>query len=413
MEATSWKTKYALFLSSQTISLLGSSLVTYAISWYVTLETGSGLMMALSIIFGFVPTFLLSPLAGVWADCYNRKALIMGADLGIALVTMGLFAYFSQVNQASIWALFIASAFRSVGTAIQSPAVSAVIVQLVPEDKLMRANGLQSTFQSAIVLISPLLSGILMGVIELRWIFLIDGVTCLIAVAIFSYIHVERPAHAKEKQYVGYWHDLRSGFVYIREHEYVRSLFMFFALFFVLVSPAAFLSPLQIARSYGADVWRLMVMEAAFSTGMLLGGILISSWGGFKNRALTMVISVYLIGVNQVLLGAIHHFWIYNFIMLIVGITLPVFNTPAITLLQEKVDPVFTGRVFGVLGMISSGFMPMGILFFGPLADQISIELQLVVTGSLLIVLAFVLQRNSFIQKSSLAPDASPESPVL
>ncbi len=407
-----WKTKLSLFLASQTISLLGSSLVTYAISWYITLETGSGLMMALSIIFGFLPTFFLSPLAGVWADRYNRKMLIMGADIGIALITMGLFIYFSQGNR-SVWALFAASAFRSIGTAIQTPAVSAVVPQIVPEDQLMRANGLQATFQSVIALAAPMLSGALMGWVDLQWIFMIDVVTCIIAVAIFSFISVERPAHAKEKQHVSYWHDLQLGFKYIRGHRYIRSLFLFFAMFFILVSPAAFLTPLQVARSYGEDVWRLTLIEVAFSAGMLLGGILMTLWGGFKNRALTMVLSVYIIGINQILLGAVHNFWFYNIVMLIVGISLPVFNTPAITLLQEKVDEAYMGRVFGVLGMISSGFMPIGILFFGPLADRISIELQLVVSGSLLIVQAISLHRNKALLREGYAPAPSIENSVV
>ena len=403
MKTENWKLKLGLFSASQTISLLGSSLVTYAISWYITLETGSGLMMALSIIFGFLPAFFLSPLAGVWADRFNRKWLIMGADIGIALITLGLFAYFAAGNH-SVWALFAASALRSVGTAIQNPAVGAILPQIVPEAKLMRANGLQATLQSAIALVSPLLSGALMGLMPIQWIFLIDVLTCLLAVLVFLLIRVAPHARALEKQAVSYWHDMRLGFIYIRDHAFIRTLFIFFALFFILISPAAFLTPLQVARTFGPDVWRLTAIEVSFSVGMLLGGLLMTAWGGFKNRSLTMIAAFYLIGINQILLGVVPNFWVYNAIMVVVGVTLPVFNTPAITLVQEKVDELYMGRVFGVLTMISAGFMPLGILFFGPLADRISIEWQLIATGVLLVAMAFALHHNQTIVREGYAP---------
>jgi DHA3 family macrolide efflux protein-like MFS transporter len=149
-----------------------------------------------------------------------------------------------------------------------------------------------------------------------------------------------------------------------------------------------------VARTFGEDVWRLTAIEIAFSGGMLAGGILMSSWGGFKNRILTMVFSVYLIGINQILLGIVPDFWIYIAVMVLVGVTLPVFNTPAMTLLQEKVDEAYLGRVFSVLAMISSSVMPLGILAFGPLADIFPIEWQLVGTGLLMVVMAVLLHRN-------------------
>ena len=398
-----WSRKFAIFIASQSISLFGSSLVQFAILWYITLETNSGLMMALSIIFGFLPTFFLSPFAGVLADRFDRKKLIMLSDLGIALATLVLFVVFRH-GYHGVWLLFLISALRSIGTSIQSPAVSAFLPQIVPEGQLMRANGLLASFQSAIALISPMVSGALMSFWPIEFIFLIDVVTCIIAVLILLFLKVAPHAKALEKQTVSYWQDLRLGFAYIREHAYVKSLFLFFALFFVLVSPAAFLTPLQVARSFGEDVWRLTAIEVAFSSGMLLGGLLMSTWGGLKNRMQTMILSLYLIGINQVLLGVVPSFWIYVAVMVVVGITLPVFNTPAMTLLQEKVDEAFLGRVFGVLSMISSGVMPLAILVLGPLADRISIEWQLIVTGILLVIQGFFLQKNRLLVQESLPP---------
>jgi len=103
-----------------------------------------------------------------------------------------------------------------------------------------------------------------------------------LAVLILFSLKVAPHAKALEKQVLSYWTDLRLGFSYIRGHRLVRSLFLFFAFFFILVSPSAFLTPLQVARSFGEDVWRLTAIEVAFSGGMMLGGLVMSVWGGFK-----------------------------------------------------------------------------------------------------------------------------------
>src|SRR5690554_4174095 len=87
---TNWKKNIILFLTSQTISLFGTSLVQYAIMWHITLTTQSGVMMTIAIICGFLPTFFLSPFAGVWADRFNRKLLIILSDSMIALTTLVL-----------------------------------------------------------------------------------------------------------------------------------------------------------------------------------------------------------------------------------------------------------------------------------------------------------------------------------
>lgn len=114
-----WLKNIILFLSSQTISLFGSSLVQYAIMWHITLTTESGLMMTLFIICGFIPTFLLSPVAGVWADRYNRKLLIVISDGLIAFSTL-ILAILFLMGYDSVWLLFVMAAVRALGTGIQN-----------------------------------------------------------------------------------------------------------------------------------------------------------------------------------------------------------------------------------------------------------------------------------------------------
>ena len=389
-----WQKNIVLFLISQTVSLFGSSLVQYAIIWYITLKTQSGVMMTISIICGFLPMLVLSPFAGVWADRYNRKVLIMLSDSFIALATLILAVLFLAGYNA-IWLLFVASAARAFGTAVQVPAINAFIPQIVPVEKLTRVNAINGSIQSMVMLLSPMASGALLAMTGIERIFFIDVSTAALAVLIILFF-LPVPAHAKaaDKQKTGYFRDMKEGLRYIGNHSYVKRFFVFCAAFFLLAVPVAFLTPLQVTRSFGGDVWRLTAVEVAFSLGMTLGGMVIAAWGGFKNKVHTMAFASLVIGMTTFTLGIMPNFWLYLGVMCCGGIVLPFFNTPSIVLLQEKVEESFLGRVFGVMTMISSSVMPLGMLVFGPLADMVKIEWLLMGTGLLMFIQAFFLLGN-------------------
>jgi len=389
-----WQRQTALFLGSQTISLFGSSLVQYAIFWYLTLETQSGVIMTLSTIFGFLPTFFISPFAGVWADRYNRKRLIVLSDGIIALSTLVLVLLF-LAGQSSIGIVLATSAIRAVGAGIQMPAVGAILPQIVPEKELTRINGLNGSIQAVVMLVSPMISGALYQFAPMEGIFLIDIVTAALAIAILVFL-LKVPTHEKasQEQVSDYWQDMKIGFRYIQNHTFIKRLFLYFSLAFFMAAPVSFLSPLQVARSFGEDVWRLTAIEIAFSIGMIGGGLWIASWGGFKNRIHSVAAAIAVMGLCTFGMGVIPDFWIYLFLMGLVGLVIPLLNAPSMTLLQEKVEEDFLGRVFGVQSMVASSMMPLGMLVFGPLADRMAIEILMAISGVLLMVVAFFAIRD-------------------
>lgn len=389
-----WKRDIIIFLSSQTFSLFGSALVQYAIMWYVTLTTKSGMMMTLFIICGFIPTFLLSPFAGVWADRFNRKYLIIIADALIAFVTLILAITF-LLGYDEIWLLFAIAAVRALGAGVQSPAVGAILPQIVPEDKLTKVNGINGSLQALMMFVAPIVSASLLSLTTIEVIFFIDVITAAIAIFTLSFfLKISLHKKATDKQTTSYLEDFKQGLSYIKNHSFLKTFFIFFAFFFVLMAPAAFLTPLQVTRSFGDDYWRLTAIEIAFSIGMMAGGAIIASWGGFRNKVYTMTFASLIMGVSTLALGIVPVFWIYLAMMAVFGVAMPIFNTPTTVMLQEKVDPDYMGRIFGVFGMISTSMMPIGMLIFGPLADVIEIEWLLVGTGLLTVILSVFFIRN-------------------
>ena len=405
MRTTDWKYRTILFLISQNISLFGSLLVQYAIIWHITLETQSGSVMTISILCGFIPTFLVSPFAGVWADRFDRRRLIVLSDALIAVATLGM-AIFFHLGQEELWQMFAVLAVRSFGTGIQTPAVHAILPQIVPSDKLMRVNGINSSTLSVVNIISPLAGGALLSMLPMEAIFLIDVGTATLAIFILVFL-LKIPSHVEgvEMEKIDYLQDLKEGFAYIGSHRFIKILFTFCGLYFVMVAPAAFLSPLQVARSYGEDVWRLSAIEAAFSAGMVLGGLLVATWGGFHNRIRTMGTSLLVFGTFVFLIGFIPPFWLYLACMVLLGISMPLFNSPFTVLLQQRVDSRYMGRVFSVFGMLSSSVMPMAMLVFGPLADSIPIEWLMLTSGVAIVAIGVGMLLDTRLLKEGL-PDA-------
>jgi DHA3 family macrolide efflux protein-like MFS transporter len=393
-DKSNWFKNIVLFLSSQAVSLFGSSLVQYAMMWYITLSTESGVMMTIYIICGFIPTFILSPVAGVWADRYNRKLLIILSDGLIAFATL-ILAILFLMGFDDIWLLFVMAAIRAFGTGIQTPAVGAILPQIVPKNKLTKVNGINGSIQAIIMFVSPLVSAALLGMASMEIIFFIDVVTAALAIGTLLFF-LKIPLHkkAKDKQTTSYLSDFKLGLQYVNSHGFLKKFFLFFALFMVLMAPASFLTPLQVARSFGDDVWRLTAIEIVFSIGMMAGGAIIASWGGFSNKVTTMGFATVIMGVCTFALGSVPNFWLYLFFMGVFGVAMPILNTPATVLLQEKIEEDYLGRVFGVMGMISTSMMPIGMLIFGPLADVIKIEWLLIGTGAFIMCLSLLLVKN-------------------
>lgn len=386
-----WKKNTILFLSGQALSIFGSMIVQYAIMWHLIRETQSGSVMAVYALVGFLPMFLISPFSGVWADRFNRKYLINISD-GVTALASLIAAVLLFRGYSHVGILFTCAAVRSLGQGVQSPAVGAFIPQIVPPEQLTRISGIQASVQSLCMFAAPFISAALMSFASLWTLFLLDVITAGIGIVIlFFFVKAPKLETAydemEERKGIDYFRDLKEGLKYIRKHGFILRMIVLVAVFSVLSAPTAFLTPLQAARNFGSEVWRLSLVEVSFSVGMILGGILIGFWGGFKNRVYTMALAGFLFGIETVGLGLAPHFWVYLSVMGLAGITMPFYNTPSMVLLQSKVDPEYMGRVLSVFSMAGSVMMPIGMLLFGPLADIISINTIMLVTGIMLFLM--------------------------
>lgn len=390
--------RIVLFLISQNISLFGSSVVAFAIMWYITLETSSGLWLMLSTISSMVPQVVVSLWGGVFADRYNRKYLIMLADSFIALATLGIaIAFWSGFRSMEL--LLVVSAVRSIGAGIQTPAVNAIFPQLVPKDNLTKVQGINQTLNSLLMLISPAVGGALLATMDIAWTFMVDVVTATFAVLIMGFIKVEKVKNMEGHKPM--LTELKRGFEYTFHHPMLKRIVICYAFSFFLITPASVLTPLQIERSFGGEVWRLTANEMVWTIGSLIGGVFVSLYGDFKDKVSTIAICLVAFGISFGLLGITRNFIIYLIIMGCSGFFMPIIATAETVLIQEITEPAMLGRVFSIVHIIAASAMPVAILFFGPLADVVSVEIILCISGIFLALVGIIYQRSSKIADSS------------
>lgn len=382
-----WKRKVAVFLVGQTITTFGSYLVQYAIFWHLTLTTKSGLVLALAAIFGFLPQAIVSIFAGVWADRVNRKIMIIVSDSTIALATLVL-AFFMLSGTDDLWLIFLVMAIRSVGAGVQMPAISALVPQIVPTDQLMRVNGINSSIQSSLTLLAPVAAAAVYANFSLEAVLFIDVVTAAIGLSLLATISVPTLARAASAEKPSYLTDLKEGISYIFSNQLVRWVMAIFAIVFLLIVAPSNLSPLMLVRNFSSEVWMLTVLELAFGVGMVLGGALMALLANKIDRIAAIIGTSILFGILAIALGFTVNLIVFYVLFFLIGLAVPAFSTSAMTLLQETVEPERQGRVFGFVGIVMAVAMPLGMSILGPLADVVSVEILMIVTGAATVLIA-------------------------
>ena len=384
-----WKRQTVLFLMSQCITLFGSMLVQMAVIWYVTLETESGAWIAAFSVCSYLPQFLISFIGGVWADRYSRKSMIILADGMIAAATLVMVFIMPMISSENglLTALLVMSAIRSLGAGIQTPAVSAVIPSLVPEKHLMRYNGINATMQSVVQFAAPAAAGAVLAVGTLRATLLIDILTAVCGIVLLACVRIARQIPQEESGSM--ISEIKTGIRYAFSDKRIGKLLIVYGLFILLSVPAGFMAGLLVSRVYGDTYWYLTASELVGFAGMAIGGMLMGIWGGFRSRIKTLTLGLVVLGIMTIGMGVSPYFILYLVLMFVYSLAITVIQTAATTLIQETADTTMQGRVFGLMGAMYSGFLPLGMLAFGPLADRMPLQWFMIGTGIPLILIAF------------------------
>ena len=379
-----WKRTFFLIWTGQAFSLVGSSLVSFSIVWWMTQTTGSAAVLATAALVGSLPQVFLGPFIGALVDRWNRKLVMMVADSAIALMVVGLVFLFWS-GRVQIWHLYVLAFARSVGGTFHWTAMQASTSLLVPKDQLSRVAGMNQTLQGVMNIASPPLGALAMGLMPMHNILMIDVITAALAVGTLLFVVIPQPQNAQ----VGMTtprtvlRDVREGIRYLRAWPGMLILMGMATLINFLLNPAGTLMPLLVTRHFGGGVWHLGAIESSWSIGIIIGGLLLSAWGGFKRKVATSALGLVMLGVGALLIGLAPG-WAFAIAIggqVISGMMNPITNGPLFALLQERIAPEMQGRVFTLVGSLAGAMTPLGLAVAAPVAEKLGLQAWFIMGG--------------------------------
>lgn len=379
MEATptNWKKTFFLIWTGQSISMIGSQMVHFAMAWWLTQSTGSAVVLATMAIFGMLPQVILGPFIGALVDRWNRRRVMILADGAIAVATLGLAALFIT-GQVQFWHLYSIALIRSTLGVFHWTAMQASTSLMVPKDQLSRVAGLNQTLQGILNIVTPPLGALVVGLMPMGPIMFIDVVTAALAITPLLFVRIPQPANISTegvtpRQVLA---DVREGLRYMWAWPGMMIIMAMAALINLLLNPTGTLTPLLITRHFEGGAWHLSAMESAWGFGVIAGGLLLSTWGGFKRRIITSMTFLAAMGAAVLLTGSAPR---ELFFLAVIGnglggATNVLVNGPLFALLQDRIAPEMQGRVFSLVGSLAGAMSPLGMALAAPVADHLGIQ---------------------------------------
>ncbi len=366
----------------EAVSQFGSSLVQFALVWYLTQRTGSATVLATATLVALLPQVVFGPYAGALVDRWNRKAVMMVSDSAIALATLGM-AVLYYFNVVEVWHVYLILALRAIGALFQFPAFTATTSMMVEKEQLSRINGLNQALAGLMLIIAPPLGALLLGLIPMQGVLAVDIVTALFAVTPLFFIALPQPDRDAQAAKSSAWGDMLDGFRFVWGWTGLVLLCLMAMLLNMLFNPAFALNPLLVKQHFNGGATQLAWIDSASGIGFVVGGVLLGVWGGFKRRVITALSFLVLAGVLTAGIGFVPANGLLVAIVLffLISATLPIVNGSFLAMLQAVVPPDKQGRVFALVIALSAAASPLGLLVAGPVADAIRVQGWFIVAG--------------------------------
>lgn len=371
--------KTYLYLSSQFFSIFGSSVVDYVLIWYITLKSGSSLILSSSLVLTYLPKIFGAYLVEKKLQIHRVKLVLMMSDLLIAVFSTALAALIF-VGWDTYGILLSMMALRAVFSGIQNPCEKILLTEITPEASLEKMNGYNAAISSLCSLAAPALGAIIIVRFSMPIALMFDLATALCAIILLLFLKVSlvRTDCSEKCPDDGI-------------HDEIKKVFCWHAGVTFLIVPIAFLTPLLITTAYHDDVMKLACNEIAYSLGAILcglcaGTILVRLKGTLGFPSTVFAVSVFTVALAY----CVKWFPVYCLFMLLASFFINIFQIQVITALQKKSSLENRTLVFSKLEIITNLALPAGMLLWGSISDIITIEYSLVYSGLALCLFGFV-----------------------
>lgn len=376
-----WCLRFWMIFSGQALSLVGSALTQFVLLWWIADTTGSVAALATAGMAAMLPQALLSPLGGTFADRYNRRLLMIAADV-ISALCMAVLIVLFLTERIELWHAYVMMFIRSAMQAFQTPAATASMAMLVPRDFLPRAAGLNQSMQSFTVVAAAPLGALAISVMPMGWALGIDVGTALLGIVPLLVFRIPQLRAAGARGIGGIWTEFREGLTLVWGHPGLRRLYGLLGAVVLVIMPSFALLPLLIKEHFNGGAPQVALMEGLAGIGMVLGGMVVAAlaprrqvpwvlWG-FAASCLALALTGLVPGR---LFGVAVAWWVLSGFTFILG------NAPLTALLQATIPNQLQGRALSLLAMAMGLAAPVGLALATPLGEWIGIRWLFVLMG--------------------------------
>jgi DHA3 family macrolide efflux protein-like MFS transporter len=386
--ADRWRGRFFTIWSGQAFSLFGSQLVQFALVWWLTEKTGSGVVLTMATLAAILPQVVLGPFVGTLVDRWNRRLIIIIADGSVALTTLALVVLFA-LGVGRVEHVYIALFLRSIGGGFHWPAMRASTTLMVPEEHLSRIAGLNQTLLGAMAIVAPPVGAAFLAFLPLQVILAVDVATALMAILPLLVLQIPSLERRATRIAAPFLRDLSEGFRFVVSWRGLLATAGIAAFLNLLMAPAVSLLPLLVSRHFHGTAAHFAAANMAFGVGAVAGGAILAVWGGFRRRMVTSLVAIAFMGVATLAVGLAPsaYFAVAVAAMGLTGIAQSMANGPIGAALQASVPPELQGRVFTLVSAGAAAMMPLGLALAGPLSDVIGPNVWFIVAGGSSLVL--------------------------
>lgn len=364
---------YIFLLGGQLVSLFGSSIVMFAIIWWITVETESAPILSVTSFLSFAPFILLVPFTGVYADRWNKKKIIIIADLCQAIFTLALIIIFiaGAINLISIFILIV---LRGICQAFHQPALAAIVPFMVPQKYFAKVNSVNSLVVGLLNILAPVAASFLIAFLSIGQILWVDIIT--FSIALIPSIFLKLPVDKwKKKRKSKFKKDFKEGLLVFKNVEGLISLLIIFAGISFFSIPFFILIPYYITVTHSGTLFDLALVSALFQVGVIAGAVIVMKKKKWKKYVLTIIQLMYFqfTAVIFYLLPPLGAFWLLSIGAFILGLPNAIINSLLMSLIQTIIPPRKQGRAISILILITSAVSPIGMILSGFFADLLGI----------------------------------------
>ena len=391
-----WVAPFFTIFIGQALSLVGSRVGGFALVWWLTRTSGSATVLATASLVATLPQVVLGPVAGALVDRWSRKRVLFVADSLVALFSAGL-GLLAWTGRLQVWHIYVIMFVRALGGMFHWSAMQASTSLMVPKSQLQRISGMNRSLQGVLSIITPPLGALLMEVLEIPAIMAIDVVTAAFAIGPLFFVRIPQPQRrtrpAETHLVASVWEDIQEGVVYLWRWTGMFIVLVMAALLNGTVNPAFSLAPILVRNTFGGGALELGWVNSSWGVGIVVGGLALSIWGGFRRKMMTSLVGLIGMGVGLLVVAfaPASMFAVALVGMLVAGFMNPIVNGPFMAIIQDVVEPDIQGRVFTVTSSLAGAAAPIGMAIAGPVADRFGVQAWFLAGGLMTLLLGLTM----------------------